>query len=177
MYENERILQRLARGDRDFVFAEDMMLRHEPPTRDALLGIALGGEAALDELDAGPDPAGILPAAAGAADPLPKDRPGKHEAALVFRQLAGEARSLAGGPHARGDERGEEVRGNGKARAFRNVVHRRNQLQPPPRADEHGEDFRKGFPAALDARRDQAGGDDGGFQEAKVVLGEIKDIG
>ena len=177
MDEDERILQGLARGGGDLVFAEDMVRGHEPSARDALLGIALGGEAALDELDAGPDPAGILPAAAGTTDPLTEDGAGKHEAAFVFRKLAGEARGLAGGPHAGGDEGGEEVRGNGEARAFRDVVHRGNQFQSTPRADEHGEDFRKGFPAALDAGRDEAGSDDRGFQEPEVVLGEIENIG
>ena len=177
MDEDERILQGLARRRRDLVFAEDMMGGHEPSARDALLGIALGGEASLDELDAGPDAAGILPAAARSADPLAEDGAGKHKAALVFRKLPGEARGLAGGPHAGGDQRSEKVGGNGEARTFGDVVHRGDQLQSPPRPDEHGEDFRKRFSRTLDAGRDESGGDDRRFQQAEVVFRKIENIG
>ena len=43
---------------------------------------------ALDQLDARPDAAGVLPAAAGAAEPFAEDRPGRDEPALGFLPAA-----------------------------------------------------------------------------------------
>ena len=55
---------------------------------------------AVDQLDAGPDAAGILPAAAGAAQPFAQDGARGHQAAVLFVQAAGERADLAGGAHA-----------------------------------------------------------------------------
>jgi hypothetical protein len=91
------------------------MLRHEPSAADAELRIALLRGHAFDELDPRPDAAGILPAAAGAAEPFPEQRPREHEPALFFPQRTGERLCLAGRAHAGADQRREEIGGNGEA--------------------------------------------------------------
>ena len=77
---------------------------------------------ALDQLDAGPDAAGILPAAAAAAEPLAENGARGHKAPLVLLERAGKRLDLAGGAHARRDQAGQQIGGDGKARALRNVV-------------------------------------------------------
>ena len=84
---------------------------------------------------------------------------------------------MAGGAHARGDEGGQETGGDGEARAFRDIVHARDELEAAAGADDLGEQFGQALAAAFDARRDDAAGDDGGFEEAEVILGEIEDLG
>ena len=67
---------------------KDVMARHEAPAGNAMLRIALARRDALDQLDSRPDAAGILPAAAGAADPFAEQRAGEHEPAFAFLQAA-----------------------------------------------------------------------------------------
>ena len=90
---------------------------------DAEFGIAFAGRHAVNQLDAGPDAAGILPAAAGAAEPLAENGARGHQAAVVLLEPAGERVDLAGGAHAHGDQAGQQVGGDGQARALGNVVH------------------------------------------------------
>ena len=66
---------------------------------DAPLGVALAGGHAVDQLDAGEDAARILPAAAGAAQPLAEDRPGHDHPRLLEVERAGQVPRLAGRPH------------------------------------------------------------------------------
>ncbi len=75
------------------------MAREQASAADAELGVAFLCADALDELHAGPDAAGILPSAAGAAEPLAEDGAGGDEAAVVFVEAAGERANLIGGAH------------------------------------------------------------------------------
>src|SRR2546425_40949 len=77
---------------------------------------------AFSPLDPRPDAARTLPAPAGAREPLAQDGARGHQAALPLQQRAVERLRLAGGAHAGGDERGEQVRGDRQARAFWNSV-------------------------------------------------------
>ena len=107
--------------------------------------IGLPGDGSLDELDTRPDAARILPAAAGATDPLSEDCSCEDDAALAFLELAGERCGLSGGAHAGADEGGEEIGGNGKPRAFRDIVHTGDELDTETGADEF---FQVALPAS-----------------------------
>ena len=86
MHQHQALLQLLARFGGDFVAAEDAVAGQQAAAADAEFRIALGGRDALDQLDAGPHAAGILPAAAGAAQPFAQDGARRHQAAVVLRQ-------------------------------------------------------------------------------------------
>ena len=70
VHEDERVLELLTGIGRDGAVIEDLVGGHESAAGDAKFRVAFRGEGALDEFHAGPDAAGVLPAAAGAADPL-----------------------------------------------------------------------------------------------------------
>jgi hypothetical protein len=90
MDEDEGIGEGLAGGFGDFFVAEDLMLGHEAALGDTVFGICFARDFSFDEFDAGPDPAGVLPSAAGAADPFTEDGAGKDEASFAFGEFAGE---------------------------------------------------------------------------------------
>src|SRR5262249_43614118 len=81
----------------------------ERPAGAAELGAAGRGGGAPDQLAAGPGAAGVLPAAAGAAQPLAQDRPRRHQPPFVLLQRAGQRLGLTCGPHAHGDQGGQQV--------------------------------------------------------------------
>ena len=175
--EDEGVGECLAGLERDFIGRKNMVLGHEPATGNAVFGVGLADDLAFDEFDAGPNAAGVLPAAAGAADPFAEDGAGENEAAFAFGEFTGERLGLAGGAHAGADKGGEEVGGNGEAGAFRDVVDGGNHFQSASRSGDLREEIGEGFAGALDARRDDSGGDDGGFEQAEVVLGEVENFG
>ena len=81
---------------------EDVMLRHQATAADAEFRIT--GPCAMracDQLDARPDAAGILPAAAGAADPFAENRASRHDAAFASCQPPGERARPAPSPACR----------------------------------------------------------------------------
>ena len=120
--EDEGILESLAGGSGNFVFAIHMVARHETPARNAVFRINRGGGLAGDELDAGPDAARVLPAAAGASNPLAEDGPGQDEAPFLLLQRADQRVGLAGGTHEDPNEGREEIGGNGEPGPLGNVV-------------------------------------------------------
>src|SRR5207237_23077 len=73
---------------------QDGVARQQAAAADAELGVAVLGGHPLDELEAGPDAAGVLPAAAGAAQPLAEDGAGGDQAALGLAQGAGQGGGL-----------------------------------------------------------------------------------
>ncbi len=92
---------------------------------------------AADELHARPDAAGVLPAAAGAAEPFAEDRAGERPAALAPPRAAARRASGPGRWRAcSADQRGQQVGGDGQARALGDVVDRADQLQAAARADD-----------------------------------------
>ena len=141
-----------------------------------MFGIVLRRHHAADQLGRRPDATGILPAAAAAAEPFPEDGPRRHQAAFGLRELAGERLGLAGRPHADGDERREQVGGNGQPRALGNVVDAADDLKTMPGADDAGEQLGQASPRALDAGRHDACGDHRGLQEPEVVTGEVEHL-
>ena len=76
------------------------MAGQQTPAADAVLGVVRAGKHARDQLDARPDAARILPAAAGAGQPFAQDGPRRHQPPFVLGQLAGERARLPGGAHA-----------------------------------------------------------------------------
>ena len=154
------------------------MAGQQAAAADAEFRIALAGLDAVDQLDAGPDAAGILPAAAGAAEPFAEDGARGHQAALVFLERAGERVDLAGGAHAHRDQAGQQVGGDGKARALRNVVHLADDFDAVAGlAGEPREQVGERLGGAFHARRHDAAGDHGGLQQAQIVAREIEDLG
>ena len=91
MHQHQAVLQTLARLGRNLIDAIDAMARQQAPATDAVLGVVGTGQHARDQLDARPDAARILPAAARAGQPLAQDRPRGHQTPFVLRQLAGQA--------------------------------------------------------------------------------------
>ena len=106
MDQHQRFLEFLAGGRWRVVMVEDAMARHQAAAADAKFRVIFLSERAFDELHARPHAAGILPAAAGAAEPLAEQRAGQHNPAFLLFERAGERVRLAGGPHASADERG-----------------------------------------------------------------------
>ena len=54
-------------------------------------GSPSAGDDAVDQLHAGPDAAGILPAAAGAAEPFAENRARRHQPPVLFLESTGQA--------------------------------------------------------------------------------------
>ena len=158
VHQHEALLQLFARRLRNPVAGEDFVVGQQAAAADAEFRIALAGLDAVDELDAGPDAAGILPAAAGAAEPLAENRARGHEAPLVLRERAGERVDLAGGAHARGDQAGEQIGGDRQARALRDVVHLADDFDAVPGpAGEPREQVGERLGGAFHAGRHDAG--------------------
>ena len=88
MDENETVLQLLTSLLCDFFGREDVMLRHQTTTTNSELRIISTSHTTLNQFDARPDSAGILPAAAGSANPFPQNRSRRHDAAIRFFQLS-----------------------------------------------------------------------------------------
>ena len=88
--EHERILQFLPCRGGDAIAAEQRVARQESAAADAILGIAGLRGGALDELDTRPEAAGVLPAAAGTAEPFAQQRAGEDDATFGFRKRAGQ---------------------------------------------------------------------------------------
>ena len=154
------------------------MIRQQAPAADAEFRIAFCRANAVDQLDAGPDAAGILPAA---ADP-PSHSPRMARAATSRRSCSSsasrECSDLAGGAHAHGDQAGQKVGGNRQARAFGDVVHPADDLDAMAGpAGEARQQIGERLGGAFHARRDDAGGDHRRFEQAQVVAGEIEDFG
>jgi hypothetical protein len=84
---------------------------------------------------------------------------------------------LPGGAHTGADEGGEEIGGDGEPGAFWDVVDRGDDLDPASGAGDAGEEFGEGCAGAFDPGRNDARGDDGGFEKAEVVFGKVEDVG
>ena len=139
------------------------MTREEPPAADAVFGVVGTGIRAADGLDPGPDPAGVLPAAAGAAEPLAEDSTRSDDAALVFVQRARERARLSGGTHAGGDECAQQVGGHGEAAALRDVVDVADDLDATTWSGDVFKQCGEALTGALHADGDDPGGDHGGL--------------
>lgn len=176
MDEDQGFAEGVTGGVGDLRAIEDVVGGEEAAAGDAVFGVSGSGRTAGDALDAGPDASGILPAAAGAAEPFAEEGTGQDDAAFGFLEGAGEGPGLMGGAHADGDKAAEEVGGDGEAGALGDVVDAGDQFEAASGADHAGEEVGEGETASLDARGDDAAGDDGGLEEAEVVLGEVEDL-
>lgn len=94
---------------------EDGVGGKEATAADGVFGIAFSCFDASDEFDAGPDTAGILPAATGATQPFAEDGAGGDEAPFVFAESAGLLLDLATEAHEAGDNGSKEGSGDGEA--------------------------------------------------------------
>ena len=110
-----------------------MVCGHKSPAADAEFGIAfLRRRRALNELHARPDAAGILPAAAGTAEPFAENGAGQHQPAFVLLQWAVQGSGLPRRAHANRNQRSQQVGGNGQPRAFGDVVDVADNFQAAP---------------------------------------------
>ena len=85
-------------------------------------GIAFAATNAVDELDARPHAAGILPAAAASAQPFTQDGARGDQPAVMLFHPSGERMDLARCTHAHGDDAGQKIGGDSQPRAFGNIV-------------------------------------------------------
>ena len=163
---------------RNFGRAEDFVARQQAPAADAEFGIALGRAHAVDQLDAGPHAAGILPAAAGAAQPLAQDGARRHQAPVVLFQAAGERVDLAGGAHASRDQAASRLVETARREPLGISFTWLTISMPWPGAPvRRASRSASGCGGAFHARRHDAGGDHGGLEQAQVVAREIEDFG
>ena len=177
MDEDEAVLEALAGFGSDFVGGENAVIGEQAAAADAEFDVAFGGGNAFDELDAGPNATGVLPATAGATEPLAEDRAGCDEAAFWFRERAGERCGLTGGAHADGDERCEQIGGDSEARALGNVVDVADDFEAEAVAlCELAEEIGERLIGAFQTGGDDAGGDDGRFEEAEIVAAEVEHL-
>ena len=177
MDEDQALLQQPPGLGRCVLRTEDAVGRHEPAAADAELRIALAGQDAGDELHSRPDASRVLPASAGASQPLAEERPGEDETPLLLEQRALDGAGLTRGAHAGRHQGSEERGGDGEARALGNPVHRAHELEPEAGPDHPRQQVGQALSRPLDAGRDDARGDDRGLQQAEVVLGEVEDLG
>jgi len=146
--------------------AEDAVPRQEPPLADAGLGITVARRGALNHLDAGPDAARILPAAAGTAQPFAENGAGRGQPPLPFGQPPFQRFGLARGAHERADDAGEQVGGYGKPGPLGNVVDPGDQFEAHAGTDDAGEYVRKGMLRAFERRGNKARRDDARLEQA-----------
>ena len=118
---------------------EQLVGGQQPAPADAPLGVVLARRDAVDQLDAREDPARVLPAAAGAAQPLAEDRPGDDHPRLLRVERPGQVPGLAGRPHQERDQRGQQVRRDRQPRPLGDVVDLADDLQPVAGPDHPGQ--------------------------------------
>ncbi len=176
--EDQALLELPSRLGRCVLRAQDAMRRQEPAAADAEFRIALAGQDAGDQLHPGPDAARVLPAAAGAAQPLAEDRPGERPGAAPPRAAA-----------RRADRAWPVARMQAETRAASSVVETASRepfgmsltlltiSSPRP-----GPTTRASRSARLCPEPSMPGGtmpdgDDRRLEQAEVVLGEVEDLG
>ena len=175
--QHEAVADQLPGPRRDLLLRIDMMVGQQAAEADAVFRIAGLGRAAFDHLHARPDAAGILPSAAGTAQPFAQDRPRGDQLSFRFAERAGERARLAGRPHADGDDGCQQVRRDGQAGTLGDVVHLADDFQPQPRSDQLGQHVGQRLAGAFQPGRNDAGGDHGRLEQPEIVLGEIEDVG
>ena len=176
MNDDEAVLQFLAHLQRDNFVIENFVLRHQAPPAHSKFRIAFLGQSALDQFDSRPDTAGILPAAAGAANPFAQNGPRQNQTAFVFFECPFERLRLPCRAHANRNERREQIGRYREARSFGDIIDAADQFQPATRANDSREQVGQVLPGAFDARRHDAGRDDGGFEQAEIILREIENF-
>ena len=176
VHQHERLLQSGARRGRHAVETQQRVPGQQAAAAEAVLDVARPGGHAFDELDARPEAARVLPAAAGAAEPLAEDRPGRDHPALSLLRWTAERFDLPGRPHARADQRTEQVGGDGQPRALGNAVDAADQFKAATRAENDAEQIPELGSGALNPRRHQSGGDDGCLEQPKVIAPEIEHL-
>ena len=141
-------------------------------------GSPSSGENAVDELDAGPDAAGILPATAASTQPFAQNRARGNQPAVVLFHPACQGIDLARRTHANGDDAGQQVGGNSQPGAFGDVVHPADNLNAVAgRSREPFQQAGQGLGGSLDPGRDDAAGDDSRLEQAQIVAGKVEDLG
>src|SRR5260370_20966428 len=99
------------------------MIGQQTSAADAEFRIALARFHPVDQLNAWPDAAGILPAAAASAEPFAEDGARRHQSAVVLLERTGEGVDLVSGAHAHRDQAGHQIGGVSQARALRNICY------------------------------------------------------
>ena len=94
MHQHETLLKLIAGFRRHFVASKDLMVGKQAAAADAEFRIAFLGQDAVNELDARPYAAGILPTAARAAQPFAQDSARRHQAPVVLFEAPGKRVNL-----------------------------------------------------------------------------------
>jgi len=172
--EHQALLQAFPRLFRNVVLIQNPVRRHEAAAADAKLGIAFRRDYAANQFHARPYAAGILPAAARAAEPFAQQRAREHKAPFLLLQRARQRLGLAGRPHADRNQRGEQVGRDRQARAFGNIIDMADQFQSAPRPEDARQQVGQVESRPFNARRHNAGGDHGRLQQTEIVARESK---
>ena len=132
----------------------------------------------MNQLDSRPHPAGILPAAPRAPQPLAQNGARRHQPAVGFAQAAGEGADLVGGPHTQGNEAGEKVGGDRQARAAGNVIHLADDFDAVARpANQVGQDVAERLGGAFQSRRHNSRGYHRRLEQPQVIVRKIENLG
>jgi len=162
--QHNRIGQPLCRSRMEVLRTQDAVARQQTTQTDAELGVTRLRQCSLDDLQPGPKPSRVLPASAGAPKPLAENGSRSHQAPLVLEQGPAELGRLPCGPHEGTHDAREQIGRDRQPRAFGDVVHVRDELEPHARPNDAREQARQGLPGALERRRNHARGDDAGLQ-------------
>ena len=178
MHQHQALLQPGAGFARDFGIGEDFVIGEQAPAADSEFGIAFGGARAVDQLDAGPDAARILPAAAASAQPFTQNGTRGNQTPVVLFHASGERTDLPGGAHRNSDDRGQQAGGDGQARAPGDAIHLADEFNAVAGfSGEAGQQTGQRFGGTFDAGRHDAAGDDARFEQTEIIAGEVEDFG
>ncbi len=152
------------------------MRGEQPAPADAALGVVGAGRHPLDDLDAGEDPPGILPAPSRAPEPFAQDRARDDDPRLFRVERAGQVPRLAGRPHQEADQRGEQVGRDRQPRPLGDVVDLADQLEPKSRPDDPRQQRIEAAGGPFECRRDQSRGDHTRLDQPEVVVTEVEQL-
>ena len=151
-----------------------MMLWHQATTAHAVFRISWTGWTTLNEFDAWPHAAGILPSATRSANPFSQNRTSRHDATIGFFKLTAQCRNLARRPHAHRDQTSQQVSGYSQSRTFGDIVDSAGDFQAQAGSDHTRKHVRDFTAATFHAGRNQPGSNHRAFDEAEIVAAKVE---
>ena len=174
--QNDGLPEHLVDPVRQLFRRDNPVVGQQPPAADPVFRIAAPGPDPFDDLDPGPEAAGVLPTSARPAEPFPQDRPGGDDPPLVIGRLALHGNDLAGHPHQAGDDGRQKRRGDRHPRTPGEIAYPGDQFDPAPASHQFPENLQDGQLIVLEGWRDDPRRDDAGLEEAEVVKIEVEEL-
>ncbi len=154
------------------------MARQQTAAADTEFRVGFRSQHPLDHFHPRPDTAGILPAPARTTEPLAQNRASSHQAPFILFERPRERAHLAGGAHGNRDDGSQQVGRNRQAGALRDSPHVGDDLQTVARhSSQRSQNIGEGLPRSFQSWRNDAGGDDSGFEQPQVIAREVENLG